>query len=133
MDDKSIKNSIGGDFKGNFTGGDAKNTTYEYIEKESASPKEDKAEIEDLISKLKEGIEEQSNLTKDQKEKVLAQVKLIEDAVNNPDGGEKKKQAQEANSALKTMFSVLPVAAKFVEEFNKVSDFIIKLFGLGAG
>ncbi|MBD2181282.1 hypothetical protein H6S82_24740 [Planktothrix sp. FACHB-1355] len=132
MGNESIQNSIGGSFEGNFTGGDVHQSSIVYHKQESALPKEDKAEIESSISKLKASIEAESNLTKDQKEKVLAQVKLIEDAVNNPDGGEKKKQAQDANSALKTMFSVLPVAAKFVEEFNKVSDLIIKLFGLGA-
>ncbi|GEM_PF-3135644 len=131
MGNKSTKNSIGGNVEGNFIGGDANKTTNTYTKQESALPKEDKAEIEDSISKLKASIDAESNLTKDQKEKVLEQVKLIEDAVNNPDLGEKKKQAQDANSALKTMFSVLPVAAKFVEEFNNVSALVIKLLGLG--
>lgn len=131
MGDKSNRNSIGGNFEGNFIGGDGGGSNLTYGKQESASLKHQQAEIEASITQLRVAIEAEANLPKDQKEKVLEQVKLIEEAVKNPKEGEKKKQAQDATSALKGMISVLPVAANIVEACNKILPLVTKILGLG--
>jgi hypothetical protein len=133
MNEKQKTNQIDGNIEGNFIGGDAKNNTLSYIKNQGVVPSQsEQIQVKESLTKLRDAIEADSNLNLEQKKKVLEQVKIIEEAVESPQEGEKKKQAQKAAEYLKITLDILSPAAKFVEECNKLLPLIAKFLGLAS-
>ncbi|MBD1921293.1 hypothetical protein H6F77_09335 [Microcoleus sp. FACHB-831] len=129
--------NVGGSVGGSIIGGDARNVSSHVrdvsavINKLPASPETENPGIKELLVQLTAAIEVEPNLSEDDKQEALEQVKALAEAGKNPDEGEMKKRAKGATTMLKGMIFGLPKAANLVEEYSKLLPFITKIFGLG--
>jgi hypothetical protein len=129
MNEKKIENHIGGSVKGIFMGGDNTGSNISYTENQGVVPSDsDQIEVKELLTKLRDAVETDSNLNPDQKKALLEQVKVVEDAINNPKEENKKKQAETVVNGLKFMLNNLLPASKILEEFNKLLPLIAKFW-----
>jgi uncharacterized protein YjbI with pentapeptide repeats len=111
----------GGDFTGIVT------NTIGQLEKAEApeAPK-----LAGLLKHLQAEIEADSNLQQKEKQKALAQVKVLAEAGQNPKEEEKQSLADTALTMLKGIFAGLPAVATLVEAANKLLPAIAQLFAL---
>jgi hypothetical protein len=129
----NVEGSVGGP----IIGGDARNVSSNVrdvsavINKLPASPETEKPGLKELLVQLTAAIEAEPNLSEDDKQEALEQVKFLAEAGKNPNEGGMKKIAKRATTMLKGMISGLPKAANLVEEYSKLLPFITKIFGLG--
>ncbi|MCL1472758.1 pentapeptide repeat-containing protein [Argonema antarcticum] len=86
--------------------------------------------LADLLKQLQSAIESDTNLSDKDKAKVLKQVKALAEAGQNPKDEDKKDIADNAITMLKGIVTGLPLAATFVESWNKLLPLITSVFGL---
>ena len=135
MEDKSIK--VGGSVGGSLTAGEVKGDVSSHvggdvsfaINELPSSSEPDKPGIKELLIELEAAIEAEPNLTEDDKEDALDQVKSLAEAAQNPNDWGMKKKAKKAGRMLGRIISGIPTAAQLVEACSKLLPLITKAFG----
>ena len=137
MEEQPIKNSVGGSVGGNFIGRDAKGDVLSYvggdvsaiINELPSSSEPDKPGIKELLTQLQAEIKADPNLSEDDREDALEQVKDLAEAAKNPNDAEMKNKAKKADRMLGRIISAVPQATKLLEFCNKLLVLITKVFG----
>ena len=88
----------------------------------------DEPGVKELLTQLKTAIEDDTNLSGDDKAQALAQVQVLAEAGNNP--SENQQQAKGAIRFFRGLVQELPNATNFVEACSKLIPAIARLFGL---
>ena len=135
MEDKSIK--IGGSVGGSPTAGDVQGNVSSHvggdvsfaINELPSSSESDQPGIKELLIELEAAISADPNLTEDDKEDALDQVKSLAEAAQNPNDGGMKEKAKKAGRMLGRIISGIPTAAQLVEACSKLLPLITKVFG----
>ena len=96
MEEQS-KNYVGGSFKGNFIGGNSTGNISNIINQLPSSSEADKPGIKELLTQLQAAIESDPNLSKDDRNDALEQVKNLAEAAQNPNDAAMKNQAKTAD------------------------------------
>jgi len=128
MEEQS-KNYVGGSFKGNFIGGNSTGNLSNIINQLPSSSEADKPGIKELLTQLQEAIEADPNLSDDDREDALKQVKDLAEAAKNPNDAEMKDKAKTADRMLGRIMKSVPQATKFLEFCNNLLPLITKFFG----
>ena len=128
MEEQS-KNYVGGSFKGNFIGGNSTGNLSNIINQLPSSSEADKPGIKELLTQLQEAIEADPNLSDDDREDALKQVKDLAEAAKNPNDAEMKDKAKTADRMLGRIMKSVPQATKFLEFCNNLLPLITKAFG----
>ncbi len=89
------------------------------------------SQLADLLKQLQAAIEKDENLSKEEKDTALEQVKVLAEAGQKPKEGAMQKAAKTAITMLRGTIAVLPTTATLVEASQKLLPLITKLFGLG--
>lgn len=129
MEEQPAKNYVRGSVGGNFVGGDAKGDVSFSINHLPASSEPDKPGIKELLIELEAAISADPNLSEDDKQDVLKQVKELAEAAQDPNDGEMKEKAKTANRMLGRIISGIPTATQLVEACSKLLPLITKAFG----
>jgi hypothetical protein len=127
MEEES-KNYVGGSFTGNFIGGDSTGNVSNIIN-QLPSSSEDRPGIKELLTQLQAEIKADPNLTEDDKQDALEQVKELAEAAQNPNDAEMKNKAKKADRMLGRIISAVPQATKLLEFCNNLLPLITKFFG----
>lgn len=135
MEDRSIK--IGGSVGGSPTAGDVEGDVSSHvggdvsniINQLPSSSEPDKPGIKELLTQLQAAIEADPNLSKDDRNDALDQVKDLAEAAQNPNDGGMKEKAKKAGRMLGRIISGIPTAAQLVEACSKLLPLITKVFG----
>lgn len=90
----------------------------------------DKPGLKELLTKLKEAIDSETDLSPEDKVEALEQVKILAEAGKKPDDGVLRKTAKTAVKVLKGTVASLPDAAKLAEACGKLLPIIISLLAL---
>ena len=128
---------IRGSVRGAITGGNIQGTSSSHvggdvsfaINELPASSEPDKPGIKELLIELEAAISADPNLTEDDKEDALDQVKSLAEAAQNPNDWGMKKKAKKAGRMLGRIISGIPTAAQLVEACSKLLLLITKVFG----
>ena len=128
MEEQS-KNYVGGSFKGNFIGGNSTGNISNIINQLPSSSEADKPGIKELLTQLQAAIESDPNLSKDDRNDALEQVKNLAEAAQNPNDATMKNQAKIADRMLGRIMKSVPQATKFLEFCNNLLPLITKAFG----
>mgnify|MGYP003402770233 CR=1 FL=1 len=128
MEEQS-KNYVGGSFTGNFIGGNASGNVSNIINQLPSSSEADKPGIKELLIQLQEAILADPNLSDDDREDALKQVKDLAEAAQNPNDAEMKDKAKTADRMLGRIMKSVPQATKFLEFCNNLLPLITKAFG----
>ncbi|PSO73221.1 MAG: hypothetical protein BRC40_08735, partial [Cyanobacteria bacterium QH_8_48_120] len=88
----------------------------------------DEPGVKELLTQLKTAIEDDTNLSEDDKAQALARVQVLAEAGNNP--SENQQQAKGAIRFFRGLVQELPNATNFVEACSKLIPAIARLFGL---
>ena len=88
----------------------------------------DQPGVKELLTQLKTAIEDDTNLSGDDKAQALARVQVLAEAGNNP--SENQQQAKGAIRFFRGLVQELPNATNFVEACSKLIPAIARLFGL---
>ncbi|PSO84327.1 MAG: hypothetical protein BRC45_06075 [Cyanobacteria bacterium QS_5_48_63] len=88
----------------------------------------DEPGVKELLTQLKTAIEDDTNLSGDDKAQALARVQVLAEAGNNP--SENQQQAKGAIRFFRGLVQELPNATNFVEACSKLIPAIARLFGL---
>ncbi len=128
MEEQS-KNYVGGSVGGNFIGGNASGNVSNIINELPSSSEADKPGIKELLTQLQEVIEADPNLSDDDREDALKQVKDLAEAAKNPNDAEMKDKAKTADRMLGRIMKSVPQATKFLEFCNNLLPLITKAFG----
>jgi hypothetical protein len=128
MEEQS-KNYVGGSFKGNFIGGNSTGNLSNIINQLPSSSEADKPGIKELLIQLQEAILADPNLSDDDREDALKQVKDLAEAAQNPNDAEMKDKAKTADRMLGRIMKSVPQATKFLEFCNNLLPLITKAFG----
>ncbi len=129
MEDKSIK--IGGNVSGNLVTGNVKGNISSIINELPTSPESDKPGIKELLTQLTSAIENDNNLTQEDKNEALEQVKTLAEAGKNSNDEGMKKLAKRSTTMLKGIVTGIPAASNLVDACNNLLPLIVKSFGLG--
>lgn len=129
MEEQPAKNYVGGSVGGSFIGGNSKENVSTIINQLPSSSEPDKPGIKELLIELEAAIEAEPNLTEDDKEDALDQVKSLAEAAQNPNDGGMKEKAKKAGRMLGRIISGIPTAAQLVEACSKLLPLITKAFG----
>ena len=125
-----ISNRIGSAQNVNYIGGNGQHNNMTIQEIASSSTPEDKSKLDEAITQLQKAANEDEKLTQDQKQKVLEKLKLIEDAVIEPQKENQQQRAKKVVEYLETAIDMLSPAPKFIEACHKLFPLITKVFGL---
>ncbi len=128
MEEQS-KNYVGGSFTGNFIGGNASGNVSNIINELPSSSEPDKPGIKELLTQLQAAIEAEPNLSDDDRNDALKQVKDLAEAAKNPNDAEMKDKAKTADRMLGRIMKSVPQATKFLEFCNNLLPLITKAFG----
>lgn len=128
MEEES-KNYVGGSFTGNFIGGNSTGNVSNIINQLPSSSEVDKPGIKELLTQLKDAIEADKNLSEDDKNDALEQVKELAEAAQNPNDAEMKNKAKKADRMLGRIMKGVPQATQFLEFCNNLLPLITKAFG----
>jgi len=90
----------------------------------------DQPNLKELLTQLQSAINEEANLSEDDKAEALNQVQTLAEAGQNPKASENQTLAKRATTMLKGIKEGLPSAAKLAEECNKLLPAIQALLGL---
>ena len=85
--------------------------------------------IKELLTLLQAAIEAEPNLSEDDKEDALEQVKALAEAAKNPNDAEIKNKAKKADRMLGRIISAVPQATKLLKFCNNLLPLITKVFG----
>ena len=129
MEEQPAKNYVGGSVGGNFIGGDAKGDVSFAINQLPSSSEPDKPGIKELLIELEAAISADPNLSEDDRNDALEQVKDLAEAAQNPNDGGMKEKAKKAGRMLGRIISALPTATQLVEACSKLLPLITKPFG----
>ena len=137
MEDKQSKIQIGGSVGGAVTGGNIQGTSSSHvggdvsfaINELPASSEPDKPGIKELLIELEAAISADPNLTEDDKQDALEQVKSLAEAAQNPNDSEMKNKAKTADRMLGRIMKSVPQATQFLEFCNNLLPLITKVFG----
>ncbi|MCC3407940.1 MAG: hypothetical protein JGK17_20575 [Microcoleus sp. PH2017_10_PVI_O_A] len=137
MEDKQNKIQIGGSVGGSVTGGSVEGTSSSHvggdvsfaINEFPSSSEPDQPGIKELLTQLQKAIEAEQNLSEDDKQDALEQVKELAEAAQNPNDAEMKNKAKKADRMLGRIISAVPQATKLLEFCNNLLPLITKVFG----
>ena len=119
---------LGGDAKGEvsiYVGGDVS----AIINELPSSSEPDKPGIKELLTQLEAEIKADPNLSGEDREDALEQVKDLAEAAKNPNDAEMKNKAKKADRMLGRIISAVPQATKLLELCNNLLPLITKVFG----
>lgn len=127
--------SVGGDFNAsgqalNLGEMDISGTVTNAINQLPDSPEPDKPGIKELLKQLEETIKAETNLSEEDKNEALEQLKTLAEAGQNPKEKTLQKAAKTAIKILKGTISNLPSAAILVETCSKILPQISQFLGL---
>ncbi|MEG4227286.1 DUF1542 domain-containing protein [Microcoleus sp. N9_B2] len=136
MEDKQ-RIQIGGSVGGPVTAGKIEGASSSYvggnvsfaINELPSSSEPDKPGIKELLTQLQAEIKADPNLTEDDKQDALEQVKELAEAAQNPNDAEMKNKAKKADRMLGRIISAVPQATKLLEFCNNLLPLITKVFG----
>ena len=108
MEDKQGKVQVGGSVGGSVTAGDVAGSSSSHvggnvsfaINELHSSSEADKPGIKELLTQLQVAIEADPNLSKDDRNDALEQVKELAEAAQNPNDAEMKNKAKKADRML---------------------------------
>ncbi|HCF28625.1 MAG TPA: hypothetical protein DEV81_15800, partial [Cyanobacteria bacterium UBA11049] len=128
--------SIGGDFNAsgqalNLGSIDISGTVTNTIGQLQESNTSEASQLADLLKQLQAAIEKDENLSKEDKDTALEQVKVLAEEGQKPKDGAMQKAAKSAITMLRGTVMVLPATATLFEACSKLLPLITKLFGLG--
>lgn len=137
MEDKQGKVQVGGSVGGSVTAGDVAGSSSSHvggnvsfaINELPSSSEADKPGIKELLTQLQAAIEADPNLSKDDRNDALEQVKELAEAAQNPNDAEMKNQAKKADRMLGRIMKSVPQATQFLEFCNNLLPLITKAFG----
>lgn len=137
MEEKQSQIKIGGSVGGSVTAGGIQGTSSSTvggnvsfaINELPSSSEADKPGIKELLTQLQEAIEAEQNLSEDDKQDALEQVKELAEAAQNPNDAEMKNKAKKADRMLGRIISAVPQATKLLEFCNNLLPLITKVFG----
>lgn len=89
------------------------------------------SQLADLLKQLQAAIEKDENLSKEDKDTALEQVKVLAEAGQKPKEGAMQKAAKSAITMLRGTVALLPSTATLAEACSKLLPLITKLFSLG--
>jgi hypothetical protein len=93
-----------------------------------SSSEADRPGIKELLSQLQAAIEADPNLSEDDREDALEQVKALAEAAKNPNDAKMKHKAKKAGRMLGRIISAVPQATKLLEFCNNLLPFITNVF-----
>lgn len=125
-----ISNSIGSAQNVNYIGGDSQHNNMTIQEIASPSTPEYKTQLNEAITQLQKAVNEDEKLTQEQKQKILEKLKILEDAVLEPQKENQQQRAKKVVDSLETTIDMLSPATKFIEACHKLFPLITKVFGL---
>lgn len=128
---------IGGSVGGSVTAGDVAGSSSSHvggnvsfaINELPSSSESDQPGIKELLTQLQESIEADPNLSDDDRNDALEQVKDLAEAAQNPNDGGMKEKAKTANRMLGRIMKSVPQATQFLEFCNNLLPLITKAFG----
>ena len=128
---------IGGSVGGSVTAGDVAGSSSSHvggnvsfaINELPSSSESDKPGIKELLTQLQESIEADPNLSDDDRNDALEQVKDLAEAAQNPNDGGMKEKAAKAGRMLGRIMKSVPQATQFLEFCNNLLPLITKVFG----
>ncbi len=137
MEDKQSKIQVGGSVGGAVTGGSIQGTSSSHvagnvsfaINELPSSSEPDKPGIKELLTQLQAAISADPNLSEDDRNDALEEVKNLAEAAQNPNDGGMKEKAKKAGRTLGRIISGIPTAAQLVEACSKLLPLITKPFG----
>lgn len=118
MEDKQGKVQVGGSVGGSVTAGDVAGSSSSHvggnvsfaINELPSSSEADKPGIKELLTQLQVAIEADPNLSKDDRNDALEQVKELAEAAQNPNDAEMKNKAKKADRMLGRIMKSVPQA-----------------------
>jgi hypothetical protein len=119
---------VGGNAKGDVSSYVGGNVSFAINELPSSS-EPDKPGIKELLTQLQAEIKADPNLSEDDREDALEQVKDLAEAAKNPNDAEMKNKAKKADRMLGRIISAVPQATKLLEFCNNLLPLITKVFG----
>lgn len=130
---QNIGQSVGGSVtSGNIQGTSSSNFGGDVsfaINKLPASSEPDKPGIKELLIELEAAISADPNLSEDDRNDALEQVKDLAEAATNPNDAEMKNKAKKADRMLGRIISAVPKATELLEFCNNLLPLITKFFG----
>ena len=137
MEEKQNKIQIGGSVGGPVTTGGVAGSSSSHvggnvsfaINELPSSSEPDKPGIKELLTQLQAAIEADPNLSNDDRNDALEQVKDLAEAAQNPNDGGMKEKAAKAGRMLGRIISGIPTATQLVEACSKLLPLITKVFG----
>jgi hypothetical protein len=127
---------IGGSVGGSVTDGNVAGSSSSHVGgnvsfaiNELPSSSEDQPGIKELLIQLQAAIEADPNLSEDDKNDALKQVKELAEAAQNPNDGGMKEKAKTANRMLGLIMKSVPKATELLEFCNNLLPLITKAFG----
>jgi len=137
MEDKQSKIQVGGSVGGAVTGRSIQGTSSSHvagnvsfaINELPSSSEPDKPGIKELLTQLQAAISADPNLSEDDRNDALEEVKNLAEAAQNPNDGGMKEKAKKAGRTLGRIISGIPTAAQLVEACSKLLPLITKPFG----
>jgi hypothetical protein len=129
MSDSSSKNiNVGRDATGSTVNiGDISGIVTNAIGQLPASPQSDQPGIKELLTQLQTAIESETNLSKEDRDEALEQLKTLAEVGTNPQESTMKKAGKKAMTMLKGILAGLPSAATLVEACSKLLPAIASL------
>lgn len=137
MEDKQSTIQVGGSVGGSVTAGSIQGTSSSHvggdvsfaINELPSSSEPDRPGIKELLTQLQAAIVADANLSEDDKQDALEQVKELAEAAKNPNDSEMKNKAKKADRMLGRIISAVPQATKLLEFCNNLLPLITKVFG----
>ncbi|MEG4506389.1 hypothetical protein QUA81_22690 [Microcoleus sp. F6_B4] len=137
MEDKQSKVQVGGSVGGAVTGGSIEGSSSSQvggnvsfaINELPSSSEAARPGIKELLTQLQEEIKADPNLSEDDRQDALEQVKELAEAAKNPNDAEMKNKAKKADRMLGRIISAVPQATKLLEFCNNLLPLITKVFG----
>lgn len=136
MEDKQGKVQVGGSVGGSVTTGKIEGDSSSHVGgnvsfaiNELPSSSEDRPGIKELLIELEAAISADPNLSEDDRNDALEQVKDLAEAAQNPNDGGMKEKAAKAGRMLGRIISGIPTATQLVEACSKLLPLIAKAFG----
>ncbi|MDF0555000.1 hypothetical protein [Kamptonema sp. UHCC 0994] len=138
MEDKQIKIQVGGGVGGSVTAGDIGGSSSSHvggdvsaiINELPSSSEADRPRIKELLTQLQAAIKADPNLSEDDKNDALEQVKDLAEAAKNPNDAEMKNKAKKADRMLGRIISAVPKATELLQLCNNLLPLITKVFGI---
>ncbi|MDE5104663.1 MAG: hypothetical protein O4807_17375 [Trichodesmium sp. St19_bin2] len=122
--------AAGKDVTGTVAGGNIYGTVSTAINQLPECSEPDKPGIKELLTQLKEAIASEPNISEDDQETALEEIKNLAQAATHPGNEGMKKIAKRAIQMLKGIFSGLPTIAKLAETAKVTLPALASMFGL---